>query len=168
MVVLPDAVIEFDPDDLDQVLSWLCELELRHQGWVNLQPGVPEAVLERSPTPMSLFHRRPRELTLATWAPGPLRRKGPGLATVGIQHGRPERVRILVAEAGLGVPAGWRIVSDRPALGFVARVPEGTAYGEVLSWLLRAVGVVSPVPLAGPWRALVHRGRKASTEEGGQ
>lgn len=161
----PDAIIEFDPERVDDVLHWLADLDQRHQGWVNLQPGVPEAILDRSPTPISLFHRRPRELTLATWAAGRIKRKGPETATVGIQHGRPERVRIIVAEAGLGIPPGWRILSDRPAAGLVARLPEGARHDEVLAWLLKAVGVVSPVPLVGNWRAVVHRGRGPATEE---
>lgn len=164
-MVLPDAVIEFGPNSLEGVVAWLSELDRRHQGWVNLQPGVPESVLDRSPTPLSLFHRRPRELTLATWAAGPLRRKGPELPTVGIQHGRPERVRTLLAEAGLGVPGGWRVLSDRPAIGFVARPPDGAEHAEVLAWLLRAVELVSPVPVVGSWRAVVHGGRRAATEE---
>lgn len=166
-MALPDEVLEFGPGQLEEVVCWLSELEGRHQGWVNLQPSVPESVLERSPTPLSLFHRRPRELTLATWAAGPLRRKGSETATVGVQHGRPERVRVIVAEAGLGIPVGWRILSDRPGVGFVARLPDAAAHADVLAWLLRAVDVVSPVPLVGTWRASVYRGRRAAEKESG-
>ncbi|MGH9071590.1 MAG: hypothetical protein ACRDX8_10610 [Acidimicrobiales bacterium] len=164
----PDAVIEFGSDTPGEVLGWLGQLESSHQGWINLQPGVPEGVLERSPTPMSLFHRRPRELTLGTWAAGPIRRRGPEPATVGILHGRPERVRVILTNAGLAIPAGWRVRSDRPAVGLVARVAEGTPGAEVLAWLLKAVEAVSPVPVVGTWRAVVQRGRQPSTKEGDQ
>lgn len=136
-------------------------LEPTHQGWINIQPGVPDQVLERPPTSLSMFHRRPRELTLATWTPGGVRRRGPEAPMVGIQHGRPDRVRTILAPAGLGVPAGWRVLWDRPAAGLVARLPQGAEHAEVLAWLLRAVELVSPVPVVGTWRALVHRGRKA-------
>lgn len=135
-------------------------LEARHAGWVNLQPGVPAQVLELPSTSVSLFHRRPRELTLATWTAGTMRRGVLRAACVGIQHGRPDRVRALLGSGGLAVPTGWRVVSDRPAVGFVAQIPEGSSHAEVLAWLLRAVEVVSPVPLEGPWRASVHGGRQ--------
>ncbi len=157
--MLPDEVIEFGPARTAEVVAWMQRLEAAHQGWINLQPGVPEKVLERAPTPLSLFHRRPRELTLATWEAGCIRRRGPTAPTVGIQHGRPDRVRTILAEAGHGVPAGWRVLSDRPANGFVARLPVDEDPAQVLGWLLRTVEVVSPVPVIGTWRALVHRGR---------
>jgi hypothetical protein len=162
--VLPDQVIEFGPARTGEVVAWMRRLEAAHHGWINLQPGVPDKVLEHAPTPLSLFHRRPRELTLATWAAGGVRRRGPTAPTVGIQHGRPDRVRTILAKTDSGVPAGWKVISDRPANGFVARLPVGADPAEVLGWLLRAVEVVSPVPVIGTWRALVHRGRR-NTED---
>lgn len=158
-VVLPDAVIEFDAVTPAEVVTWMLRLDGDHQGWINIQPGVPDRVLERSPTPLSLFHRRPRELTLATWAAGALRRGGPVGPTVGILHGRPDRMRTILSTAGLAVPPGWKVLSDRVASGFVARLPAGADPAEVVVWLMQAVEAVSPVPVLQTWRAVVHRGR---------
>lgn len=157
---MADQVIELTPPDFAEVVAEMGAMQARHAGWVNLQPSVPPQVLERPSTSTSLFRRRPRELTLATWTAGPLRRGVALPAAVGIQHGRPERVRALLGSTGLALPAGWRVVSDRPANGFVARLPEGSSHAAVLAWLIRAVEVVSPVPLEGTWRALVYRGRR--------
>ncbi len=152
-------VIEFRPPDLGEVVTRMAWLEERAGGWVNFQPEVRGVPPRRPSALVSLFERRPPELTLATWAPG--RRRGPQAepATVGIQHGRPDTVRSLLVRAGLALPPGWRLVQDRPRAGLVARLPAATPHEEVLAWLLEAVQVVSSFPITGTWRALVHHPR---------
>jgi hypothetical protein len=137
-------------------MAWL---EERAAGWVNLQPEVRGVPPLRHSALVSLFERRPPELTLATWAPGRHRSQRTEPPTIGIQHGRPDTVRSLLGQAGLALPAGWRLVQDRPRAGLVARLPAGAPHDEVLAWLIEAVQAVSSFPVTGTWRALIRQPR---------
>lgn len=155
-------VLEFRPPDIAAVLAAMAGLAHDQAGWLNLQPEVLGEPPRRRGSLVSLFERRPPELTLATWTPARRGRRGTEPATVGIQHGRPERVRNLLAAAGMQMPAGWRLVQDQARAGLVARIPagaDGEDHEQTLTWLLRAVDAVSAQPLSGRWRALVHRRR---------
>jgi hypothetical protein len=150
-------ILEFVPPDLGAVVATMEELDRVHAGWLNLQPEVTGAPARRRSALVSLFERRPPELTLATWTPSGAGRGRVEVPTVGVQHARAETVGVLVGTAGLAIPETWRVLQDRPRIGLVARLPPGTANEDTLRWLLQAVEAVSSFPVTGKWRALVYR-----------
>lgn len=154
------TIIEFSRDGTGEVLTAMRGLGRARSGWVNLQPKVATDRVARTSSISALFGRRPPQLTLGTWtAPGD-GRHGPEPASVGIQHGRAHRVRVLLADEGRPLlPSGWRVRQDAPRRGLVAELPEDVDLGEVLDWLLATVELVSPVEVTGTWRAMVYPGR---------
>jgi hypothetical protein len=153
-------VLEADWEGMAAVVARMDDLATRQAGWVNLQPGIaPEDAPRADAGLFGLFSGRGPVVPVATWtAPAPRRRGPPEPEQVGIQHPAGGRAAGLLADAGLGVPAGWRVVQDHPRRGLVVAVPPGTAHDEVLDWLLRATAHLSAVPVTGRWRATVHRG----------
>lgn len=160
MAITPE-VLEFEPPDLERVLSRVNQMASSHVGWVNLQPAVVEDELSRrGPGLLSLFGRRPPELTLATWIAGVETRRGFGPESVGIQHGRAQSVRRLLADDDVEIPGDWRVVQDAPRRGFVANLPEQPDRAAVIAWLIDATAIVSPVETTRRWRALIHWAEK--------
>lgn len=113
--------------------------------FVNLHPGVDaEQVPARSPLG-NLFGNRGPVVPLATWTPG----------EIGLQHSAGQQVVRFLAEHGVPVPEEWYVLADHPKRGLVVRTyqapPEDT-----LAWLVRAATVTCPLPIIGPWTAVVH------------
>lgn len=161
MSVTPDIeVLEIAGDRPGELVARMDELAAAGAGWVNLQPGIdPDDVPRAEPGLFGVFSGRGPVVPVATWtAAGPPRRRGPAPEEVGIQHPAGPRAAARLADAGHGVPAGWRVVQDHPRRGLVVQVPPGTAHGDVAAWLLRATAALAAVPVTGWWRATVHRG----------
>lgn len=152
-------MIEFSRDDTAEVLAAMRRLAGARSGWVNLQPKVDEEQVARTSSLSAFFGRRPPQLTLGTWTASRDGRNGPEPASVGVQHGRAHRVRVLLADEGRALPAGWRVRQDAPRRGLVADLPDDAGLGEILDWLLDTVEVVSPIHVTETWRAMVYRGR---------
>lgn len=153
-------VLEIDGGRPDELVARMDELADAGAGWVNLQPGIdPDDAPQAEPGLFGLFSGRGPVVPVATWtAPAPTRRGGRGPEEVGIQHPAGPRAAARLAEAGVPVPAGWRVVQDHPRRGLVAQVAPGTPHREVAEWLLGATARLAAVPVTGWWRATVHRG----------
>lgn len=153
-------VVDVGWDDLAPVVARMDELAAAAAGWVNVQPGVaPEDVPRADAGLFAVFSGRGPVVPVATWtAPSPRRRGPPEPEQAGIQHPAGARAAARLADAGLAVPAGWRVVQDHPRRGLVVAIPPGAPHGAVLDWLLRATAELSAVPVTGRWRATVHRG----------
>lgn len=153
-------VLEVDLNSLSPVIHRMKELAGQGVGWMNLQPGIdPEDAPRAEPGLFGLFSGRGPVVPVATWtAPAARRRGPPEPEQVGIQHPAGGRAAGLLAEAGLAVPDGWRILQDHPRRGLVVAVTPGASHEAVLDWLLRATARLSAVPLTGSWRATIHRG----------
>jgi hypothetical protein len=113
--------------------------------FVNLHPGVDaEDVPARSPLG-NLFGNRGPVVPLATWTQG----------EIGLQHSAGQQVVRFLTEHGVPLPDEWYVLADHPKRGLVVRTyqapPEDT-----LPWLVRAVTVTCPLPITGPWQAVVH------------
>lgn len=156
---MPDpAVIEFHPGDPEAVCAWMRRLA-GSGGWLNIEPGVDERDLPPPRSPLAaLVGARGPDVPLATWVPARTGRRRRRPAAVGVQHAAGPRAARLLADRGVPVPPGWRVVQDHPRRGLAAEVPDGTAPEDVIAWLVAATEALSTVPLTGTWRAVVHTG----------
>jgi hypothetical protein len=118
--------------------------------WLNVQPGLDPDDL---PPPRgifgALFSARGPEVPVSTWVPGE--------RSAGVQHGAGTRAAAQLADAGVGVPDGWRVIQDSPKRGLVVRVPEGVDTETVVRWLLAATRALCAVPITGDWLATVYK-----------
>jgi hypothetical protein len=151
--------LEFRGDDRQAVVASMVELAaLPGTGWINFDAGVDEDVPVPSPSIFSaLFGARGPVVPHCSWVPEPA-----GPTSIGIQHASGPRAMPRLVDAGLALPAGWRLVQDHPRRGLVVAAPAGAApeaMDEVLGWLLRAGRALAAVPLNGYWMATVHRRR---------
>lgn len=151
-MTLEPEYVEFRPHDRAVVVARMAELARDRSGWVNLQPGVPEETATARPGLVGLLTGR-SNVPLATWVPGEVGRRGVEPTSVGIQHAAGGRVAPRLAEAGLPVPDGWRVVQDNPRRGLVALLPDDADLDAVVDWLVRATEAVATVDLTGEWRA---------------
>ncbi|MFN2606508.1 MAG: hypothetical protein ABR511_01235 [Acidimicrobiales bacterium] len=154
----PDEVV-FRPDDREAVVSRMRRLAADRQGWVNVSPILPEGVEPPRQGLLRFFGARGPESLLATWLPGEAAGEGFKPTTVGVQHAAGGRIVRRLADAGLPVPAGWRVTQDHPTRGLVAEVPDDADVDGVLGWLVAASGKVASFPLTGRWRATFYRRR---------
>ena len=148
--------VEFPTEDQSACVAWMDRLAAAHDGWINLHPGVrPE---DEPPPPSSLsvlLAGVTHEVPVATWVAGKVVRGEVARDSAGIQHARGTRVLAQLAEAGCGLPDGWRMVQDHPRRGLVVAPSPDARHAEVLGWLLEASTVLSAVRLTGEWRAEV-------------
>ena len=148
------------PDDPGPLIERMADLASAHGGWVNLQPAMRD---EDAPPPargLAIFLGSPGPpVPVCTWVPGAMGRRGAAPDQIGVQHGLGSRVLGRLAEGGCPLPAGWRWRQDNARRGLVVELPVGTLPAEVVAWLVAAGRLLSTVPLAGPWRAIVHRPR---------
>jgi hypothetical protein len=139
---------EFQESDTAPVLAALAR---SGGGWLNLQPGMRDDDVPEPRTLFgTLFTARGPQVPIATWVPAE--------DSAGIQHAAGPKAAARLAEAGVPVPDGWRVVQDHPKRGLVMRVPQGTPDADVITWLLAAARELCGVPLTGDWLASVYRG----------
>ena len=149
-------IVEFHEERRDAVVDRMAEMASAGAGWLNLTPGLDMDTppVERNPLASLLAARGPT-VPLGTWTPR--RRRDP--PTVGIEHAEgPKAVRML-AERGVPVPPGWRVLQDHPKRGLVVAVVGGQEREDLdraLVWLVVAAGALCPWPRTGEWRALCH------------
>jgi hypothetical protein len=158
-MVAEPLVIEFDERHRAPVVARMAVMAANREGWINFTPGLDVDV---APPPRSalanLLGARGPDVPLATWAAGARNDREP--STVGIHHGQGPKAARRLADSALAVPDGWRVLQDHPKRGFVCAVPASTDPDDldaVLDWLLRATGVLCPIPRTGEWRALCYR-----------
>lgn len=112
--------------------------------FANLHPGVDADEVPPRSALTNLFGNRGPTVPLATWTPG----------EIGLQHMAGQRVVRFLADKGVPVPEEWYVVSDHPKRGLVLRTYQ-TPPVETLRWLVRAATVTCPLPIVGPWHAVV-------------
>jgi len=149
---------EFHPADLTRLLEVVAWLSAHRDGWLNLLPGV-EAAPEppEAPGPFAIFGSATPPVSMCTWMPPGRGRHAIEEVTVGIMHARGIRVVPELAQAGLAVPPGWRVVGDHPRRGLVVRVPAVARDAEVLSWALAAGSQLCGMAVTGSWQAEVYQ-----------
>src|SRR5437660_795535 len=84
-MTLEPTYVDFRPHDRAAVVARMADLARDRNGWVNLQPGVPEDVATVRPGLAGLLTGR-STVPLATWLPGEVGRRGVEPTTVGLQH----------------------------------------------------------------------------------
>jgi hypothetical protein len=145
-------VVEFHEERRAAVVAHMATMTGAGAGWVNLSPGLDVDVPPTDSALGSLLSGRGPTVPLATWAPA----HGREAANIGIQHGQGPRAVALLAERGVPLPDGWRVVQDHPRRGLIVTPSAGQqpdALDGVLGWLLAATGTLCPVPRTGEWRA---------------
>lgn len=152
-------VVEFHEDRRAPVVEHMATMAEAGRGWINLSPGLD---MDESPAPQSVFSSvfasRGPTVPLATWTPA----QGRDPATIGIEHGEGPKAENLLADQGVPIPEGWRVVQDHPKRGLVVQVPgqspdqPGDPLDAMLVWLLRAGGALCAWPRTGEWRALCY------------
>lgn len=149
--------VEFTEEGVDAIAAVMSALA-DGSGWLTIDPAVDEAFEPPMPSLLGrLVSGRGPAVPRANWVPasiGPRRREP---VSIGILHGTGAGAADLLAEKGIGIPDRWRVVADHSKRGLVAWVPIDVPHHEVLAWLLTASRALTRVPLAGSWRAAVHR-----------
>lgn len=155
----PDEEIQFDEAAPTQVVLRMAQRTEAGRGWINLLPEIHEDVeVPPSGGLFSFLSARGPSIPLATWSAGALGKRGPGRASIGLQHAGGPKALARLAEVGLVRPPGWTKVQDHPRRGLVITVPPGEDHEDVLHWLLSAAHALSAVPLTGDWLARVYSG----------
>ncbi|MEQ8839985.1 MAG: hypothetical protein RIB98_03315 [Acidimicrobiales bacterium] len=139
-------VMEFTRRDVSPVVARMEELADRGDGWMNLGPGLtPEefASLPAQSTVGKWVSGRGPAVPMATWTPAPRRGRG-RLAQIGISHGTGPNALARLESDGVVLPADWQKKQDHAKHGIVVELPDSAESGIVLTWLFRAMVVLSP------------------------
>ncbi|MDA8057263.1 MAG: hypothetical protein M0032_04710 [Actinomycetota bacterium] len=151
----PGRVLEFG-NDPSAVLAAMATVRAAGRGWVNVQPVVDPEDEPPRPGLLAIFGGSPHRVPLATWLPSPGAGNREARTTVGILHATGRRLASRLAEAQVGVPAGWRVTQDHLRRGLVVEVAAGADDPEVLSWIVAVLRKVTTVRSSGTFRALVY------------
>lgn len=158
----PDEELQFDEAEPTPIVTRMAQQTDAGAGWINLLPEIDDDVeVPTSRSLFSFFSARGPSIPLATWAAGAPGKRGPGRASIGIQHAAGPKALARLAGVGLVRPAGWVKVQDHPRRGVVITVPAGADNEDVLHWLLSATHALSTVPLTGGWLARVYTGGRS-------
>ncbi len=136
---MPDLVLELPDGDVSLLLD-----HLEGALFVNLSPGVDGDDVPAGSPLGQLFGNRGPVVPLATWTPG----------EIGLQHAAGQRVVRTLGDRGCAVPDTWYVVSDHPKRGLVLRTYDALPT-ETLPWLVRAAQALCPLPIVGPWHAVI-------------
>ena len=147
--------IEFDLEDLDDVLDAMARFTEHHNGWINLQPNIDPADAPPAPSLIAqLFRSSAPDIALATWTP-PTAKRPDGPQTIGVQHRLGNRLIPILDDLGVARHEGWRRIQDSPRRGLVAEIPADVAHQLVLEWLMHITVAVTAAPSTGSWIAAV-------------
>lgn len=156
----PDRRLHFGRDDTGPVLDQMRDMTTAGQGWINLEPEVPEDAEVPGVGLFSFMSARGPSIPLCTWVPeGRGRREKRRPPSLGVQHPSGVKAAARLAERGLPLPAGWRVTQDHPKRGLVvsaATAESGADEAAMLEWLLRAGELLSVVAPTGMWNAAVY------------
>lgn len=149
-------VLEFRGDARSEFTAVIRALGEARDGWVNLSPRVdPEAL---PPAGIGgIFSARGPAIPLATWVPGTESRKGAAMTSLGLQHPLGSKAVHRLLELGIGIPDGYRVVTDNPKRGLVLESPGTGDPEEIADWMIRTTGGLSPVEFDQMWVAAVVR-----------
>ena len=150
---------EFTPPGLDRVTGYLHHLTEAGQGWINLLPGVDADEDESQTVPpglFSLFSNRQPPVTMATLMPPRPAKRGIEGVTVGLLHPTGAKAAARLAEAGVAIPAGWRVRQDHARRGLVLLASLGAPDADIIDWAIRAGTALCRTEMTGQWKAVVY------------
>jgi hypothetical protein len=153
----PDGLVDFTTGERDVIVDVLRGLVDAGAGWVNIRPLVDEDDLPPPPGLAAVFSAKGPPLPIGTWVFSRHRDGTPAASSIGIAHPAGTKVATRIVDAGLRPPPTWRGRQDNPRRGLVVEVPPDGDVAEGLDWLLRVLLELSPIALAGEWRAEVFR-----------
>ena len=134
-----EEIVELPGGDIAPLLA-----HVDRAAYINLWPGVDAAAVPPRTALGNLLGNRGPTVPLATWTPG----------EIGLQHTAGQRVRAFLAERGVPVPDDWYVAAEHPKRGLVLKTYQ-TPPAEALAWLVRAATATCPLPITGPWLAVV-------------
>jgi len=143
----------------DEVVKAMERVAASLDGWVIFEPLFDsEALPPVRPSFLDAFSGRGPTVPEASWVPGEAKRDRVTPLSIGLRHPSGSKAAARLAEAGTGVPDGWAIRMDHPKRGLVLEARGGTHVdaGATLTWLLTALDALTPLRLAGQWRATIH------------
>lgn len=157
---------EYDVTELGEAVAMVASIVGKGEkaGWVNLEPVVDDDELERlrrtsPPAIVRVFSAKGGQIPFATYVPGLTGGPKAAPASVGLQHGAGGRAVAQLREAGIEVPAGWRVRQDHPKRGLVFDVPADEGAASVVRFLVLAARALSGVRFASEWTAVLCRPR---------
>ena len=151
-------MIEFTPDDIDAVVEQLGGVIERGAGWLNIEPIVGEVAMDeirRSAPPaiVRVFSGKGGKIPFGTFVPGDNRKAGMG--QVGLEHSAGPRGLQQLRDAGVVLPAGWRMRQDHGKRGIVCDVPRDEGPVNIVRWILDASVQLCEIQLTGWWTAVI-------------
>jgi hypothetical protein len=152
-------LIEFTPDDIDEVVRQLAVVIERGAGWLNIEPIVGEVAMDElrdktPPTIVRLFSGRGGKIPFGTFVPGDPRKAT--LGQVGLEHSAGPRALQQLRDAGIVLPAGWRMRQDHGKRGIVSDIPRDEAPATIVRWILAASNQLCEINLTGWWTAVIN------------
>jgi len=149
--------VEFSVHELTQLVACMARLAGAGDGWINLIPRIADD--DERPTTLgflALFGGGGIGVTMCTWIPGSLDRRGRIQASLGITHLTGQRAAGRLGSLAVAIPETWLVEQDHPRRGLILRVPSDEPHEQVLVWALRAVGALSaPRPIR-RWQADIY------------
>ena len=151
-------MIEFTPDDIDAVVQGVAGMIERGAGWMNIEPIVGEVAMDeirRSAPPaiVRVFSGRGGKIPFGTFVPGDHRKDKFG--QVGLEHSAGPRGLQQLRDAGVVLPAGWRMRQDHGKRGIVCDVPRDESPAVIVRWILDASLQLCEIDLTGWWTAVI-------------
>ena len=151
-------MIEFTADDIDAVVGQVGVVIERGDGWLNIEPIVGEEAMDAiregaAPAIVRVFSGRGGKIPFGTFVPGD-HRKG-GMGQVGLEHSAGPRALQQLRDAGIVLPAGWRMRQDHGKRGIVCDVPRDEAPATIVRWILAASLQLCEIDLTGWWTAVI-------------
>lgn len=152
-------MIEFTPADITGVVAHLGVVIERGAGWLNIEPIVGEVAMDelrrRAPPAMvRVFSGKGGKIPFGTFVPGDHRKDTKG--QVGLEHSAGPRALQQLREAGIELPAGWRMRQDHGRRGIVCDVPRDEKPDTIVRWILDASVQLCEIDLTGWWTAVVN------------
>ena len=151
-------MIEFTPDDIGAVVEHVGGLIERGAGWLNIEPIVGEVAMDEirrsaAPAIVRVFSGRGGKIPFGTFVPGDNRKAAMG--QVGLEHSAGPRGLQQLRDAGVVLPAGWRMRQDHGKRGIVCVVPRDEEPAVIVRWILDAARQLCEIDLTGWWTAVV-------------
>ena len=152
-------MIEFTPDDIDAVVQGVAGMIERGAGWMNIEPIVGEVAMDEirrsaPPAMVRVFSGRGGKIPYGTFVPGDHRKDK--LGQVGLEHSAGPRGLQQLRDAGVVLPAGWRMRQDHGKRGIVCDVPRDESPTVIVRWILDASLQLCEIDLTGWWTAVIN------------
>jgi len=100
-----------------------------------------------------VFSGRGGKIPFGTFVPGDHRKDK--LGQVGLEHSAGPRGLQQLRDAGIVLPAGWRMRQDHSKRGIVCDVPRDESPDVIVRWILDASLQLCEIDLTGWWTAVI-------------